>query len=124
MTISSHLRSLTDRKTHISSVPSPDLQSGLLQHIELCAVSSCAKAVRRSRALPAHRRAADPQLPTRTDRLNRNGAGRPGKRAACGKVGVTPRNYRRAGEDLAREDYHDPPAGFAGTPPAARSPCG
>jgi len=27
MTISSHLRSLTDRKTHISSVPSPDLRA-------------------------------------------------------------------------------------------------
>ncbi len=29
-----------------------------------------------------------------------------------------PRNHRRAGEDLAREDYHDPTAGFAGAPPA------
>jgi hypothetical protein len=29
-----------------------------------------------------------------------------------------PRRDRRAREDLAREDYHDPAAGFAGAPPA------
>jgi Family of unknown function (DUF6343) len=29
-----------------------------------------------------------------------------------------PRNHRRARDDLAREDYHDPTAGFAGAPPA------
>jgi len=29
-----------------------------------------------------------------------------------------PRNHRRAGDDRAREDYHDPTAGFAGAPPA------
>jgi hypothetical protein len=28
------------------------------------------------------------------------------------------RNHRRAGDDLAREDHHDPTAGFAGAPPA------
>src|SRR5207302_10041461 len=32
---------------------------------------------------------------------------------------VMPRNRRpRAREELAREDYHDPTAGFAGAPPA------
>jgi hypothetical protein len=29
-----------------------------------------------------------------------------------------PRKKRRAREELAREDYHDPTAGFAGAPPA------
>jgi hypothetical protein len=29
-----------------------------------------------------------------------------------------PRKPRRAREELAREDYHDPTAGFAGAPPA------
>jgi Family of unknown function (DUF6343) len=29
-----------------------------------------------------------------------------------------PRKERRAREELAREDYHDPTAGFAGAPPA------
>jgi hypothetical protein len=29
-----------------------------------------------------------------------------------------PRKHPRAREDLAREDYHDPTAGFAGAPPA------
>jgi hypothetical protein len=32
-----------------------------------------------------------------------------------------PRNYRRARDDLAREDYHDLAAGFAGAPPARRA---
>jgi hypothetical protein len=68
MAISSHLRSLADRKTHISSVPSPDLQSDprptaggsavLLQHIEFRArLVLLRQAVRRSRTLPAHRAA-------------------------------------------------------------------
>jgi hypothetical protein len=29
-----------------------------------------------------------------------------------------PRNHRRAGQNLAREDYHDSTAGFVGAPPA------
>jgi hypothetical protein len=29
-----------------------------------------------------------------------------------------PKNRRRAEDDLAREDYRDPTAGFAGAPPA------
>jgi hypothetical protein len=29
-----------------------------------------------------------------------------------------PRNHQWAGDDPARENYHDPTAGFAGAPPA------
>ena len=66
MTISSHLRSLADRKTHISSVPSPDLQS------------DPADRERRSRALLAHRHAAGllSSLPAQTVLT---GTGEPGR---------------------------------------------
>jgi hypothetical protein len=116
MTISSHLRSLVDRKTHISSVPSSDLQSGPADRGRRSRLAAKDRSPVSSAACPPPCGGA-PQLPTRTGRPNRNGGARPSKRAACEKVGVMPRNRRRAEDDLAREDYRDPPPGFAGGPP-------